>query len=118
MLEGELQALAVVLGEGADAQVDAGQIEPLARTQLAADQDLAATSFPRTSSTSSWISPSLRNSLFAVPTDAGRRAKVDGDAARSPTTLSRGQRERSPGSSRTGSGATGRCASSAPAGRP
>ena len=40
-LEREGQALAVARREGADAQLDVGQVEPLARAQLAADPDLA-----------------------------------------------------------------------------
>ena len=39
--ERELQAGAVVFGERADAEIDARQVEPLARTQLAADGDRA-----------------------------------------------------------------------------
>ena len=39
--ERKLQARAVVLGERADAEVDARQIQPLARTQLTADRDRA-----------------------------------------------------------------------------
>ena len=39
--ERELQARAIVLGKRADAEIDAGQVQSLARTQLAADGDRA-----------------------------------------------------------------------------
>ena len=42
VFEGKRQAMLVVVGEGADAQIDAGQIEAFTGAQLSPDQHLAA----------------------------------------------------------------------------
>src|SRR5208283_4183438 len=42
VFESELQAIVVVFGEGADAEVDARKVEPLARAQFTAHDDTAA----------------------------------------------------------------------------
>ena len=41
MLKGELETAAIVLREGTDAKIDAGEVESLARAQFATDSDLA-----------------------------------------------------------------------------
>ncbi len=41
VLEGKLQAVPIVFGEGADAEFDAGQVEALCGAQFATDRDSA-----------------------------------------------------------------------------
>ncbi len=42
VFRGELQALVVALGKGADAEIDARQVEPFAGPEFSADQDTAS----------------------------------------------------------------------------